>query len=61
MKKCINLYQENIKKMLEYYFDDLDNKTIIDALLDGEVAKKLGYSQIESETMYNYLNEKKEV
>ena len=47
--------------MLEYYFDDLDNKTIIDALLDGEVAKKLGYSQIESETMYNYLNEKKEV
>jgi len=59
MKKCINLYQENIKKMIESYFGDLDNQTIIKALLDGEVAKKLGYSQIESETMYNYLNEKK--
>jgi len=62
MKKCINLYQENIKKMLKNYFgDDLDDKTMINALLDGELQENLGYNQDEAEAMYNYLNEKKEV
>ena len=62
MKECINLYQENIKKMIESYFgDDLDDKTMINALLDGELQEKLGYNQKESEAMYNYLKEKKEV
>jgi len=62
MRECINVYQENIKKMIKHYFgDELDAKTIIHALLDGEVAKELGYCQEESETMYNYLNENKGV
>ena len=62
MKECINLDQENVKKMLENYFgDDLDDKAMINALLDGEAAKKLGYNQDEAEAMYNYLSGKKEV
>ena len=48
--------------MLKNYFgDDLDDKTMINALLDGELQENLGYNQDEAEAMYNYLNEKKEV